>query len=151
MVYQIAYCSNAVRTLSPEVIGDILDVSHRNNTRDGVTGVLIYHDRLFFQLLEGDRGLVKTCYRRICADRLHGALSLMLQADVDERAFPEWSMGLARPEDLAEGASAAVMSLSDMSRKNAKLVQRGSVSDTLVRGILEGFRDVPRASRVLNG
>ena len=35
MVYQIAYCSNAVRILSPKVIGDILDVSRRNNARDG--------------------------------------------------------------------------------------------------------------------
>lgn len=151
MVHQIAYCSNAVRTLPPAVIGDILDVSRRNNTRDGVTGVLIYHDRLFFQLLEGDRSLVKACYRRICANRLHSTPSLMLQADVDERAFPEWSMGLARPEELAEGAAAAVMSLSDMSRRDAKLVGQGPVSGTLVSGILEGLRDMPRARRLSTG
>jgi hypothetical protein len=39
-----------------------LEVSQRNNDRDVITGILLYNDRTFFQVLEGKQSAVEDCY-----------------------------------------------------------------------------------------
>ena len=64
-IFQLAYVS-ATRTPVPvSDIADILEVSQRNNIRDDLTGVLLYGNQMFFQILEGEKGLVKRTFSRI--------------------------------------------------------------------------------------
>jgi len=51
----MAYVSVTDTQLGDDDLSDILSVSAHNNERDGVTGLLMYHDQLFFQVLEGFR------------------------------------------------------------------------------------------------
>lgn len=100
MLYHIAYVSAARDPLVPQLLADILDVSARNNARDGITGVLMYHDRTFFQILEGARDAVKSCYARICMDNRHSGVCLMWEHDVESRVFSDWAMGYAGPDQI---------------------------------------------------
>lgn len=45
------------------------------NARVDVTGMLLYHGRTFFQVLEGDRGVVEPLFDRIGKDKRHDRYS----------------------------------------------------------------------------
>lgn len=74
-------------------IKSILDASIRNNARDGITGYMIFDDRIFAQILEGETAVVSRTYDRIGADPRHGDLVLLERRPQATRAFPNWAMG----------------------------------------------------------
>jgi hypothetical protein len=94
---QLLYVSNTSRDIAPADLDDILTASRRNNALLGVTGLLLFIDGGFLQMLEGEEIAVRTLYARITADRRHWGPRLMLDREVPVRAFPEWSMGFERP------------------------------------------------------
>ena len=94
---QLLYVSNTLSDLSPGVLDDILTASRRNNAMMGITGLLLYIDGGFLQMLEGDERALRELYGRVAADRRHSDLRLMLDREVGARAFPGWAMGFERP------------------------------------------------------
>jgi hypothetical protein len=72
----------------------ILRVSQANNQRDGITGVLIFDDLWFIQVLEGDRETVWNTVERIRCDERHHGITIVDARDVDVREFGTWSMAL---------------------------------------------------------
>ena len=100
MLHLLAYTSASVGFLEPTILDAILEVSQVNNKRDGITGILMYNDRLFFQILEGRRSLVEDCYTRICLDNRHKATCLMYSQRVEVRAFSGWGMRYVGPEEI---------------------------------------------------
>jgi hypothetical protein len=94
---QLLYVSNTQPDLSPGVLDDILTASRRNNAMLGITGLLLYIDGGFLQMLEGDERAVRELYGRISTDHRHCEMRLMLDREAGARAFPGWSMGFERP------------------------------------------------------
>lgn len=92
-VFQLAYVSATEAPMRASELASILDVSQKNNTRDNVTGVLIYGQQMFFQILEGTESAVRATFSRIQEDRRHIGISVTLELHCQERAFPDWSMG----------------------------------------------------------
>ena len=80
----------------------IAATSARNNKNVDVTGMLLYSDGDFMQLLEGPGNTVEALYARIGLDQRHHKLRRILLEPIDTRAFGDWSMGFARMtrEDL---------------------------------------------------
>lgn len=115
MGYQIAYLSMSKTQLDEVLLSDILTVSIRNNTRDGISGVLMYHDQLFFQVLEGERTLVEKCYRRILRDPRHSGISLMWEDEAETIKFFSWAMGYAGPGEIGLNSGHQLASLADLS------------------------------------
>lgn len=72
---------------------EILSVSQRNNSRDGITGFLIFDKTWFIQILEGERAKVLETYNRIARDTRHSAATIMNERDTPTRLFPNWTMG----------------------------------------------------------
>ena len=94
---QLLYVSNTLPDLTPGVLDDILTTSRRNNAMMGITGLLLYIDGGFLQMLEGDELALRELYGRISADHRHSDLRLMLDRETGARAFPAWGMGFERP------------------------------------------------------
>ncbi len=94
-VWRTVYLSKAVggagRTLQSVV--EILGESQRNNTRDGLTGLLLAHDGWFLQVLEGDRGRIDHLLARLSRDRRHTDIRILSAEPVAARSFGDWSMG----------------------------------------------------------
>ena len=80
--------------INEKVIDDILKVSHRNNERDDITGLLIYKDGCFIQLLEGDEIAVEETLTRISQDPRHLGMVTIYDrtADDEKRSFENWSL-----------------------------------------------------------
>lgn len=93
---QMLYVSGASRPLSTDEIEKILAVSRRNNLRDGVTGMLLWADGVFIQILEGEAKTVRSVFQRIEADDRHKNVMVVLEQATEERLFTQWSMGFKR-------------------------------------------------------
>lgn len=96
-VTQLTYSSRNGLTGSAASLNEqlraILDVSRRNNRRDGITGYLISDGDWFLQILEGDHEKVMAALVRIRFDQRHSDLTVISTREIRNRSFPHWSMG----------------------------------------------------------
>jgi hypothetical protein len=97
MIHQLVYYSrNTVQGDGRAMLTnmrEILAISQRNNSRDGITGFLIFDKTWFVQILEGERAQVTETYNRIARDTRHSTATIMNVRDVQARLFPNWTMG----------------------------------------------------------
>lgn len=91
-LYRLTYSSQAVSTLQPQDLRDILDASQKNNPERGVTGLLCYSQPIFLQILEGDRRQVNDTYHHIVTDKRHHSPRIIECTPIKQRIFETWSM-----------------------------------------------------------
>lgn len=96
----IVYISQGTRRLQRADILDILRVSRMKNTVRGITGVLLYYDGLFLQVLEGEDDRLADLLEVLRHDRRHKELRVLLDETVTERHFPDWAMAFMEMADL---------------------------------------------------
>ncbi|MBB3937597.1 BLUF domain-containing protein [Aureimonas phyllosphaerae] len=89
-------------------VGDILARSRTNNTRDGITGALLFNRGCFAQVLEGPLATVEAAFERIQQDERHGDVSLLALDPIAARSFPNWAMGFVGASDVDAGRFAGV-------------------------------------------
>ena len=92
MPYILAYISRSTVNNTPEILDDIAIKSSNNNSKLGVTGVLLLNGNYFFQVLEGREDIVKALYNKIEQDSRHSEAKIVLQCDNNESLFNEWFM-----------------------------------------------------------
>jgi hypothetical protein len=104
MLYRVCYSSKATAPMTEAGLEDILAAAHRNNDADGVTGVLLYTEGYFLQILEGERQAVERTLVRIAGDPRHEALRSFGATEVPEREFEKWRMAFLNPsaDELAQ-------------------------------------------------
>jgi hypothetical protein len=95
---QLLYVSQTSPDLTAGELDDILTTSRRNNAMLGITGLLLYIEGGFLQMLEGEERCVRELYTRIAEDRRHWNSRVMLDREMPVRTFAGWSMGFERPE-----------------------------------------------------
>ena len=91
----LIYASAASGPISRDTLQEILATARERNAAYGVTGMLLYIDGSFFQVLEGHPEAVHELYARIAGDRRHTQTLKLLEEEVQERSFAQWSMGYA--------------------------------------------------------
>lgn len=92
-MYYVIYLSTANRLMGEGELESILEVSRRNNTEKGITGLLVYADGSIIQLLEGEKETVLSTYKKILQDSRHSGAIKLKEGEMIERNFPQWSMG----------------------------------------------------------
>jgi hypothetical protein len=125
-LHRLLYVSSTVANLSVLDLERVLAVSRARNSEAAVTGVLLYADRDFMQMLEGPRPHVLETYSRIERSPLHRDLVVLINTEANERFFTEWSMAYSQAtwDQLAEVQAACRKSPAD-----ALAVLRGFVHD----------------------
>ncbi len=92
-LYHLAYVSEATRLPTSNDLTDILDTARSFNASVGITGMLLYKDSAFVQVLEGSKAKVVELYNRIKDDPRHRRVRTLINEDLEAREFSEWSMG----------------------------------------------------------
>ena len=91
-MFYLIYVSHAANGLKSSDLHDILKKAHEVNANLGITGLLLYKNKRFMQLIEGQEDTVRGLYQKILQDPRHRDL-IVLQEDTEpERQFPGWSM-----------------------------------------------------------
>lgn len=71
MRYVVAYVSTADPNLSTQDVKDLLENATEHNNGQNITGILLFTESNFFQLLEGEERKIKNLYSRIEKDSRH--------------------------------------------------------------------------------
>jgi inorganic pyrophosphatase len=98
MIRQLLYISFS-DILTEDTILDILEHSQKNNAQLGLTGMLLYSDGIFCQLLEGDPDNVGFLFNKISKDDRHSHISVILDQNVPERLFAQWEIAFKQFKD----------------------------------------------------
>jgi hypothetical protein len=96
MLIQLIYVSSAVRLLSEEELLELLAQAREANRQRNVTGMLLYGEGNFLQVLEGEAADVDAVYAAIQQDPRHHHLLLIEREPIAARNFADWSMGFHR-------------------------------------------------------
>ncbi|QHS57201.1 BLUF domain-containing protein [Mucilaginibacter sp. 14171R-50] len=91
----IVYLSTAVKLLHENQLFDILHNSRQHNAAVGISGVLLYADGNFIQVIEGKDSVIDALYARIQADQRHTNIIKLIDEPIAEKNFSEWLMGFA--------------------------------------------------------
>ena len=80
------------REQQDQEIANIVRVSILNNSKVGLTGLLLAHQNWFLQVLEGPADRLMTCYGAIVLDPRHLDPTLMGVGPIPKRNFYNWDM-----------------------------------------------------------
>ena len=95
-MYQLLYVSNASNLMSDDDLESLLTNAKINNLNLNVTGMLVYHDGSFIQILEGDKDQVESLFHKISKDKRHNNIILIDERNIDTRCFPNWDMAFKK-------------------------------------------------------
>ncbi len=95
----IVYVSQASRPFAEDQLADLLLHSRKRNTKDGISGLLIYRFNNdfnrgnFVQVLEGPESSLENVWSRISKDKRHHTVVVVEEGSIETRMFENWSMG----------------------------------------------------------
>lgn len=101
-VFQLAYISFAsdfFKKDSKTGVSDILEEAKEFNKENGITGMLLFRNGVFLQILEGSRLEVLNLYGRIASDLRHEGIKTLIKQQNSERLFADWSMSYKEIDD----------------------------------------------------
>jgi hypothetical protein len=91
-MHHIIYLSWATHPFSDEQLHALLQQARSHNTQADITGILLYGNGCFLQVLEGEEATVRRLYEHIKCDGRHRDVAAYADKAVTQRAFAEWAM-----------------------------------------------------------
>jgi hypothetical protein len=91
-MFQLIYVSQACVAMDEARLRELLAQSREKNARLEITGMLLYQQGNFMQVLEGSREAVLSLMTSIRADVRHTNVVVIQEFYPPEREFPDWTM-----------------------------------------------------------
>jgi hypothetical protein len=140
-VYQLLYRSKAKEGITAEDLVSILKASRKNNPKHNVSGILIYRQGYFLQILEGPEDKVVERYTIINKDPRHTDVKILAREKKFPRIFTDWSMGYLDDNSPNSGIKIETLNqLHDYAIKNAQ-----PIDPKVIQSILNTFRNGTRS------
>jgi hypothetical protein len=136
-IHRIVYTSRATEPFDAEALIELLGHVRAKNRRLGISGMLLYADPTFLQVIEGDLEVIESLYDVIESDRRHADTRVLLREDAEGRAFGDWTMGFVQAD---REMLASVAGLNDFlqSQRGAALIPDEQTAR--VEKLLEQFK-----------
>jgi hypothetical protein len=96
-VHRMMYTSLAIKNMLKPDLYIILRKARINNKTADITGLLVYVDNIFLQILEGNRTEVLKLFSTISKDPRHTEVKIIHEDEAEKRVFPSWQMAYASP------------------------------------------------------
>ena len=122
MLYTLCYVSNQNVSFNKEDIRDLFKSSRNDNEQRQITGILLYNEGSFFQVLEGEKDIIMPLFQKIKKDPLHKDLIVIFDKPA-EPLFKTYNTGFSviqNNEDL-ESLKAYMNARSDTSAVSASI------------------------------
>lgn len=88
----VIYASRSTEHFQEHQIPDLLKQARLANAKHELTGMLLYINGNFLQVLEGHPDLVEAVYSVILRDKRHTQTTLIARETIDERAYEGWTL-----------------------------------------------------------
>ena len=111
MTYQTVYSSESTIPMQSEDLEVLLERARARNGLHGISGALVYTDRIFLQILEGKREQVEALMARIRKDVRHENVTILREGEIPSARFSSWKMAYisATPAEVARWAGIDVV------------------------------------------
>ncbi|RYG38651.1 MAG: BLUF domain-containing protein [Burkholderiales bacterium] len=141
-IHRLIYVSAAREEMTQEKLDSLLSIARLNNSRCNITGLLLFHDGSFFQVLEGEKAAVLKVFATIERDARHSRVLVMQTKSVPDRAFADWSMGFMRAHDLRPDQKDGLLDLSKLVAREQRTNLSSSPSVSVhIDAFLNSFRE----------
>ena len=91
----IIYASIANVNFDETKLIELLTKAREKNARLNVTGMLLYCDYNFFQVIEGEELIIQTLFENIKNDPRHKNVTKIVEEPIQLRSFAKWTMGFS--------------------------------------------------------
>jgi len=98
-LYCLVYTSISNQKMSDDNLKELLRKSRLKNETLNITGMLLYLDPFFIQILEGEEAIVNESFNTIRQDSRHQKVKIIFKKPIEERIFPDWTMGFNKISD----------------------------------------------------
>lgn len=138
----LIYCSTAKHEFSRSELSVLLINARRKNSQIGVTGILLYSDGSFFQVLEGERETVDMLFEKISSDERHKHITVIIRESIAKRAFGDWTMAYS---DISAEEADTIIGTNDFFGKGESFA---SLNQGRAKKLLNAFKHGSWRSRL---
>lgn len=132
------YISRAVQSFATPELAELAEKSAINNAERGITGVLLYGNGRFMQLLEGSSSAIEDLYlHKILLDERHTECQVLLNTPCRERLFPDWSMGKMMIPQGADSSAYWDALCSEIAKQNPQAVFAREPANGLIHSFMD--------------
>jgi len=96
---RLLYISSASKPMNEDSLLELLQECRQSNSKEGITGMLLYCGESFIQVLEGNEQDVDALFKVIKKDSRHTNVTILERKRITERKFADWSMGFKNISD----------------------------------------------------
>jgi Sensors of blue-light using FAD len=121
---ELSYLSEAVSDMSFLGLMRLLESARTFNQNNGITGILLYDNQQFGQIIEGERANVMKAWKRIQDDKRHHRVELLEVREISERSFPEWLLRFYGGETLTRDYPALADMVGGMDKHSLALMNK---------------------------
>ncbi|MCW5520105.1 BLUF domain-containing protein [Aureitalea sp. L0-47] len=93
MLRTICYVSTAAPSLDENGLADLYEEAIQKNTEQNITGILLYSDGNFMQIMEGEAAPLLKLYNSIDNDVRHHHLIKLTDREIKQRIFENYANG----------------------------------------------------------
>lgn len=121
---ELSYLSEAISDMSFLGLMRLLESARIFNEKNGITGILLYDNQQFGQIIEGEHANVMKAWKRIQEDKRHHRVELLEIREITERSFPEWLLRFYGGETLIRDYPALTQVVGGMDKHSMALMNK---------------------------
>ena len=127
---ELSYLSEAVSDMSFLGLMRLLESARAFNQSNGITGILLYDNQQFGQIIEGERANIMKVWKRIQEDKRHHRIELLEIREISQRSFPDWLLRFYGGETLTRDYPALAEMVGGMDKHSLALMNKMRASLT---------------------
>lgn len=121
---ELSYLSEAVSDMSFLGLMRLLESARAFNQKNEVTGILLYDNQQFGQVIEGERASIMKVWKRIQEDKRHHRVELLEIREIAERSFPDWLLRFYGGDTLTRDYPALAKMVGGMDKHSLVLMNK---------------------------
>lgn len=127
---ELGYLSEAVSDMSFLGLMRLLESARAFNQTNGISGILLYDNQQFGQIIEGERASVMKAWNRIQEDKRYHRIELLEIREISERSYPDWLLRFYGGETLTRDYPALAEMVGGMDKHSLALMNKMRTSQT---------------------
>ena len=127
---ELSYLSEAVSDMTFLGLMRLLESARAFNQTNGITGILLYDNQQFGQIIEGELASVMKAWKRIQEDKRHHRIELLEIREISERSYPDWLLRFYGGETLTRDYPALAEMVGGMDKHSLALMNKMRASLT---------------------
>ncbi len=121
---ELSYLSEAISDMSFLGLMRLLESARAFNEKNSITGILLYDNQQFGQIIEGEHANIMKAWKRIQEDKRHHRVELLEIREITERSFPQWLLRFYGGETLTRDYPAIAEVVGGMDKHSLALMNK---------------------------